>query len=144
MTDCEILIELLKQKQDCGHKIGTCQMDESHISNEEIANFLVENGVMISPIKIGTTVWTNEPFNDGVIRDGGVVAMMYSKGGVDEIYVDFSPEPLTAVYYVEDIGKKIFLFKEEAEKAKESQANIKQLYVECNTGRDDNVHKMES
>ena len=48
MTERERLIELIGQKQNSGCKIGTCQMDEIHCSNAELADYLLENGVNVT------------------------------------------------------------------------------------------------
>ena len=48
MTERERLIELISQKQNSGYKIGTCQMDEIHCSNTELADYLLKNGVHIT------------------------------------------------------------------------------------------------
>ena len=48
MTERERLIELIGQKQNSGYKIGTCQMDEIHCSNEELADYLLKNGVNVT------------------------------------------------------------------------------------------------
>lgn len=51
MTEREKLIELINQKQNSGVKIGTCQMDEIHCSNAELADYLLANGVHITVCK---------------------------------------------------------------------------------------------
>ena len=48
MTERERLIELIGQKQNSGYKIGTCQMNEIHCSNAELADYLLANGVHIT------------------------------------------------------------------------------------------------
>ena len=48
MTERERLIELISQKQNSGYKIGTCQMDEIHCSNTELADYLLKNGVNVT------------------------------------------------------------------------------------------------
>lgn len=57
VTERERLIELISQKQNSGYKIGTCQMNEIHCSNEELADYLLENGVVVPPVKFGDTVY---------------------------------------------------------------------------------------
>ena len=57
MTERERLIELISQMQNSGYKIGTCQMDEIHCSNEELADYLLENGVITLPCKLYDTVY---------------------------------------------------------------------------------------
>ena len=75
MTAREKLIELINKKQHYGEVIIESQMDDrynwhSTIKNSELADYLLENGVCVLPYKIDTTIWTNEPFTDGAVRDG--------------------------------------------------------------------------
>ena len=118
----EKLIELINKKQHYGEVIIENQMDDrynwhSTIKNSELANYLLENGAIVMPYKIGTTIWTNEPFKDGVVRDGDIIAFEVVRGGASEIVVNFDPVPLTASFFIEDIGKTVFFTREEAEKA---------------------------
>ena len=48
MTERERLIQLIKQKQDSGYKIGTCQINEMHCSNAELADYLLANGIYVT------------------------------------------------------------------------------------------------
>lgn len=57
MTERERLIELLKQKQDGGAKYGDHITHETKCSNAELADYLLENGVIVLPVKIGDTVY---------------------------------------------------------------------------------------
>ena len=58
VTERERLIELLKQKQDGGSKYGDNILHETKCSNAEIADFLLENGVIVMPCSFGDTVYT--------------------------------------------------------------------------------------
>ena len=121
MTERERLIGLIKQKQDGGSKYGDNILHETKCSNAELADFLLENGVIVPPYKIDTTIWTNEPFTDGIVRDGDIIAFEVMRNGISEIVVNFDPVPLTASFLIEDVGKTVFLTREEAEKALKEQ-----------------------
>ena len=58
------------------------------------------------------TVWSSEPFADGVQRDGEVVAVMIEGGGDYTLCVNFDPEPCYAEFSISDIGKTVFLEKQ--------------------------------
>lgn len=57
MTERERLIELIKQKQDGGTKYGDHITHETKYSNEELADYLLENGVITLPCKLYDTVY---------------------------------------------------------------------------------------
>ena len=57
MTERERLIELIKHKQDGGTKYGDHIMHETKCSNAELADFLLENGVISLPCKLYDTVY---------------------------------------------------------------------------------------
>lgn len=87
-----------------------------------LADYLLENGVIIPSIKVGTIIYTNEPFKDGIVRDGEIMAL--TVGGDSQVYsfvANFDPEPISGEFYFEDIGKTVFFSKEEAEKALKEQ-----------------------
>ena len=48
MTECERLIELIKQKQDGGSKYGDNILHETKCSNAELADYLLANGVSVT------------------------------------------------------------------------------------------------
>lgn len=108
MTEREKLIELI-----CECNVMSIPTDGFI---EGLADYLLEKGVIVSPIKIGTTIWTNKPFKDGIVRDGDIVALVFGEDGVSECYVNFDPEPVVDMFSVEEIGKTIFFSKEEAER----------------------------
>lgn len=107
MTERERLIELIRK----------CDIMSIPTDGfiEGFADYLLEHGVYLPTVKIGTTIWTNKPFKDGIIRDGDIVALVFDEDGVSECYVNFDPEPYTGVFSIEEIGKTVFLSKEEAE-----------------------------
>ena len=121
MTEREKLIELLMQGELEADKQGIFNCSRSKWKAEIIADYLLENGVIVPPYKIDTTIWTNEPFRDGVVRDGDIIAFEVMSSGVSEIVVNFDPVPLTASFLIEDVGKTVFFTREEAENALKEQ-----------------------
>lgn len=114
MTDKDRLLELL-------HK---APKGRGRISNYELANYLLANGVIVPPCKVGDTVYTNLAMRGWYYRDkdrpysakvvfiglnnfeemgGGLFNVAYEKDG-NMLQFRFS-----------DIGKTVFLTKEEAE-----------------------------
>lgn len=95
------------------------QSSQNKVDNvpEFLANYLIDKGAIVIPpeIKIGTIVWSSEPFKDGIPREGSVVAITISSSGVSEIIVNFDPEPLTAYFSLFDMGKTVFFSYDEAE-----------------------------
>lgn len=57
MTERDKLIELIKQKQDGGTKYVDHILHETKCSNAELADFLLENGVISLPCKLYDTVY---------------------------------------------------------------------------------------
>lgn len=118
MTERELLIGLIKQKQDGGSKIGTCQMDEIHCSNAELADFLLENGVISLPCKLYDTVYL-------IVK--GKAEVFEAK--VRRFSINHKCELIIVIEHKEDgwfksgnykwssFGKWVFLNKKEAEKA---------------------------
>ena len=91
------LIELL-----CGHYMNTTS------DAEEVADYLLENGVIVPPCKVGDTVYR---IDDKQVYDWWQVE--HIEIYADEIvFVDDSDNEFTE----DDIGKTVFLTKEEAEK----------------------------
>lgn len=107
MTEREKLTNLLNQ--NCGY------VDEQPAS--ELANHLLENGVILPPIKVGQSIWTAEPFKDNIIREGWITVIMVDKNGFCGFWVDFGEIPLSAEYMDIDVGETVFLTREEAEEA---------------------------
>ena len=113
MTERERLIELISQKQNSGCKIGTCQMDEIHCSNAELADYLLENGVIVLPLNmIGNTLWFIN-CDDNIVCDKIYRLIVSDRHDVYIFLQNSDNEP----YELSDIGKFLFLTREEAEKA---------------------------
>ena len=79
------LIELLDNIQDFGMSVVKSQMDDRcnkriEIRNSNIANYLIDNNVIVSPVKVGQTVY-------GISRDVIIPIIvdkiLYSNDGID-------------------------------------------------------------
>lgn len=145
MTQREKLIELLKsphkaeQLRQMGVDIGAYQDD---CIEAMIADFLLANGVIVPPCKVGQTVYvisTKHPcyacfaraefchrdcrFDDKTkpaVKKATVFAISFF-GRCDEIHVEIEGgenlHKYSSTYYFMDYGKTVFLTREEAEKA---------------------------
>lgn len=120
MTERERLIDLIKQKQDGGTKYGDHIMHETKCSNAELADYLLENGVLMFPVKVGDTVYILDKLVN--VIEGEVVkieytceAENYSKFIREKFLVSFTSSATQYDFY--DIGKFVFLTKEDAENA---------------------------
>ena len=122
MTDRERLIELMQKQFTELYKDGDWNFNEMLVG---VADYLLANGVIVPPCKVGDTVYSIQGFNGKVEN-----CEPYT---VTEIYV--SEHDLICVHitdcwlftrnmYKEDFGKTVFLTKEEAEQAlKEREQN---------------------
>jgi hypothetical protein len=91
MTQKERLVELIKDEIDC---------DKAGIIPEWLADYLLANGVIVPPCKVGDTVYQI----DGVrVYESTIKNVIYDTNGV--------------AFDEDAIGKTVFLTREEAEKA---------------------------
>ena len=96
MTDMrERLIELIRQEQSC--------------SSEDIADHLIENGVILPPCKVGDTVY--------IVSVGKIEPHRIGKVNLE--YIVDNGTGWKDIWYFKDynIGDTIFLTREEAERA---------------------------
>ena len=122
MTERERLIELIR----FGYGKGRANENVKQIE-ETIADYLLANGVIVLPVKVGDTVYY---ISDGFIEPCTVeiifLANYTDKDGncsyMAEIHFDREDCPYvsTAIYFT-SIGKTVFLTKEEARKALEEK-----------------------
>lgn len=116
MSERERLIELLKQ--DCHCKDENCSNCNSNgicFTHRE-ADYLLENGIIVPPVKIGKTVYG---ISRGAIIPISVDRMQYSKRGIDilgrnEQYYGYGTITL---HPNNEFGIEWYTTKEEAEKA---------------------------
>ena len=115
MTERERLIELINQAQ--------AKSDDNFgmTNSEQMADFLLENGVIVPPVKIGQSIWTAENFTDNVPREGYITVIEYDCNSSYDFWTSFGKIPLSAEFSFEEIGKTVFLTREEAEKALEER-----------------------
>lgn len=106
----ERLIELLNKKQDFGGILIKSQMDDRYTTireknNEDIADYLLENGVIVPPCKVGDTIYMIVEKRTKITRD-------YFRF-IKTTKLTFS----NMERVINEIGKTVFLNKEEAEQA---------------------------
>ena len=107
MTERERLIELIKQKQDGGSKYEGHVMNEINCSNAELADYLLANGIIVPPVKVGDVVYiVCNVDNKTVIEESAVEEVSTKRIWTDEVD-----------YGLEEIGTSIFMTRESAEKA---------------------------
>lgn len=116
------LIELIKEGEDItpcanspefdckGKKCRDCE-------REGIAKYLLANGVIVLPCKVGDTLWIINSYANSrleiinrMVEPIEVESVAISKDGIEI-------ETAEAIYFLEHFGELIFLTKEEAEKA---------------------------
>lgn len=121
MTERERLIELLMQGELEAEKQGVFNCSRSEWKAEIMADFLLENGVIVPPVQVGATVYCTDSYRH-LIKPLEIlgfdctkrICKYYCSGG------DYTP----AWFNPAEIGKTVFLTREEAEKAlKESEDN---------------------
>ena len=103
------------EKDECASKWNCCCGECLHGRNFEIgdlADHLIANGVIVPPCKVGDTVWCIFEDNYGYeyVRERIVTGILIRDIGVF-LCVGFCH------YISSDIGKTVFLTREEAEKA---------------------------
>lgn len=118
---CDRLIELIKQADDkCGHtSCGECGRfgTEDDCLIGLIADYLIENGVIVPPVKVGDEVWFElygqiEPAvvyhcTYELSRRGCLLSGAYAKDA----------RGMELTFEANSIGKGVFLSREEAEQA---------------------------
>ena len=120
----ERLIELIMQGELEADKQGVFNCSQSKWKAEIIADFLLENGVIVPPVKAGDAIYEIHER-----RKGNEWVKIISKRFVHgvEIYAGgcmIARCGSTISVFLSDIGKTVFLTREEAEKAlKESEEN---------------------
>ena len=85
-------------------------LDKNYIFAEDIADYLLENGVIVPPVKVGDVVWLISD-NGQYVFDTDVEIVFCDRDG---IYIETIRND---VFTEVDFGKTVFLTKEEAEVA---------------------------
>lgn len=127
MTEREKLIKLLKEKQDYGIVLKENQMDDRYnytkeISNISVADYLLENGIIALPVRVGDIVYTNRSMQGWYmkLKDRPYEARVVYIGvnGKDNFMnVAFLKNDNMLSFRFSEIGKTVFLTREEAENA---------------------------
>ena len=116
VTEREKLIELLMQGELEADKQGVFNCSRSERKAEIMADFLLSNGVIVPPVQVGATVYYTDSYRH-LIKPLEIIGFevdytkrickYYCSGG------DYTP----AWFKPAEMGKTIFLTREEAEKA---------------------------
>ena len=118
MNERERLIELLMQGDIAAAKQGVFNCCMCRREAETIADYLLENGVIVPPVQVGATVYCTDSYRH-LIKPLEIfgfdctkrICKYYCSGG------DYTP----AWFNPAEIGKTVFLTREEAEKALEER-----------------------
>lgn len=127
MGDRDRLIELLAQKQDYGVELG---VHRAIIDNDVLADYLIANGVIVLPCKVGDKVYivksrTSDDKNLYIIED--VVKRIVFDKSEDTGFIHSRIEFFNTSSVSDWLFQNIFLTPEEAEKALErSKGNAKE------------------
>ena len=118
MTDRERLIELLRQADfDYSEECVACSED-GYKRMPDLADFfadyLLANGVIVPPCKVGDTVWFNT-FEKNATVCVGVQPHKVDRIDVDLVCGEKELIPTKIPYWM--VGERVFLTKEEAEQA---------------------------
>ena len=119
----ERLIELLNDMQDKGYVQAKNEDEIScHVSNKNIAQYLLENGVIVPPCKVGDKVYLLlEKITGEYVVVESICKEIHDKGfgRAYFMHIDCPEIGNTLEFYLEDFGKTVFLTYEEAQKALE-------------------------
>ncbi len=105
------LIELMQKKYD--HFCDQCGVNKDSHYTDSLADYLLENGVIVPPCKVGDVVWNRkaEPYK--------VISIEYFSRKVTYLHC---VSPVTNIGHTfavgkRSLGKTVFLTREEAENA---------------------------
>lgn len=125
MNERERLIELLKN-DNCPSPFicdANCKyINSDNCSAERRADYLLENGVIVPPVKISDTVYTNCSMQGWYLRSKdrpykAKVVYMGINGTKNYMNVVYEKGEYMLSFDFDKIGKTVFLTREEAEKA---------------------------
>lgn len=115
------LIELLNKKYD--HFCDQCGVNKDSHYTDSLADYLIENGVIVPPCRAGDTVYyvSDSPLNLSVqantIYEADVSRIITTRYGTTLVIQIHNSYGCTEIPDVNDWGKTVFLTKEEAEQA---------------------------
>ncbi len=111
----ERLVELLKQTCHCKDEdCSNCSSNGICFTYKD-ADHLLENGVIVPPVKVGQTVYYIGGIYNGIrpIRSGTIEGIVITPKGVSELWINGG----NGIYYLRTTKENFYLTKEEAEKA---------------------------
>lgn len=87
-----------------------------------LVDYLLENGVIVPPVKVGDTVYTNVSWQGWYLRDKdkpykAKVVYIGINGSKNYVNVVYEKNDNMLTFTFDEIGDRIFLTREEAEKA---------------------------
>lgn len=106
------LIELLNKKYD--HFCDQCGVNKDSHYTENLADYLLENGVIVPPCNVGQIVFVIDYEEYPIIRDAEIIEITKNKHGT---FIRYEYPGFRGREYVrrfEHIGKIVFLTREEA------------------------------
>ena len=120
MTDRERLIEIIVTAENEVFRAFPYTNSTKRI--EMVADYLLENGVIVPPVKIGDTVYTNCSMQGWYLRSKdrpykAKVVYMGINGTKNFMNVVYEKGEYMLSFDFDKIGKTVFLTREEAEKA---------------------------
>lgn len=122
MNEREKLIELLLQSELEAEELGIFNCHRNEVKAGIVADFLLENGVVVPPVKVGDTVYTNVSWQGWYLRDKdkpykAKVVYIGINGRKNYVNVVYEKNDNMLTFTFDEIGNRIFLTREEAEKA---------------------------
>ena len=130
MTDRERLIGLLSEYDFDSTFCNICERADDDCAvcgSERLADYLIEHGVIVLPCKVGDTVWYISKFGEKVIKPIKVTNIELNdcrELGYGYLSFKYGETSLQYGTIFSNIGKTVFLTREEAEKAlKERESN---------------------
>ena len=115
MSERERLVELLKQNCHCKDEdCSNCSRNGICFTHRE-ADYLLENGVIVPPVKVGQTVYYIGGIYNGIrpIRSGTIEGIVITPKGVSELWINGG----NGIYYLRTTKENFYFTKEEAEQA---------------------------
>lgn len=120
MTERERLIELIANAPKIEIPFGSRAQGKTYQTLQNIADYLLANGVIVPPCKVGDTLfypWVYGGTSGIAILEADAIRVYVA--GRSLVYVK-NPEsdmPMPSYFREDDFGKTVFLTREEAEKA---------------------------
>lgn len=137
MTERERLIELILNAPRTDTVYGNIKLDKPVQTAQTIADYLLANGAICPPFKVGDTVYAIVETTCEDIDFVHTVCEFYNeededlctlpKGACPYRYIiqKYSVYPMNLLHFSANFGKTVFLSREEAEKALEAKQNDK-------------------